>query len=46
MPVQKPAHDISSEMSLADSIRATLAENKRKDEERRKFIEGILNNSK
>ena len=46
MPVQKPAHDISSEMSLADSIRATLAEDKRKDEERRKFIEGILNNSK
>ena len=46
MPVHKPAHDISSEMSLADSIRATLAENKRKDEERRKFIEGILNNFK
>lgn len=46
MPVQKPGHDISSEMSLADSIRATLAEDKRKDEERRKFIEGILNNSK
>ena len=46
MPVQKPAHGISSEMSLADSIRATLAEDKRKDEERRKFIEGILNNSK
>ena len=46
MPVHKPAHDISSEMSLADSIRATLAEDKRKDEERRKFIEGILNNSK
>ena len=46
MPVQKPAHDISSEMSLADSIRATLAEDERKAEERRKFIEGILNNSK
>ena len=46
MPVQKPANDISSEMSLADSIRATLAEDERKAEERRKFIEGILNNSK